>query len=226
MRISALLAILARCIDQHIFEPTYILDEEDVIRGLLMRLAGTNSKMESFCRGLLLSIFPEEQARNAAKAVERVVREVGWYIQDLLPVSQYESFRSGLEQVVEQARDAWHIMQRAKDKFEPNFELSHYEDIQYQTLGFEEVDISAIEQNLTSASEGDEEVLVIFPRVYLIDDAEPDPITPGVVLMKSQTVQAAAEMERKNSSSPTAGKAAPRARPNRSRKSISSNGGK
>ena len=182
--------------------------------------------MESFCRGLLLSIFPEEQARNAAKAVERVVREVGWYIQDLLPVSQYESFRSGLEQVVEQARDAWHIMQRARDKFEPNFELSRYEDIQYQALGFEEVDISAREQNLTSASEGDEELLVIFPRVYLIDDAEPDPITPGVVLMKSQTVQAAEEMERKNSSSPTAGKAAPRARPNRSRKSISSNGGK
>jgi hypothetical protein len=44
MCIATLLAILARCIDQHIFQLTYILHEEDVIRHLLVRPAVANSK--------------------------------------------------------------------------------------------------------------------------------------------------------------------------------------
>jgi hypothetical protein len=50
---------------------------------------------------------------------------------------------------------------------------------------------------LTRASEADEELLVIFLRIYLIEDAELDPITNGVVLMKSQSRKAAEEIERR-----------------------------
>jgi hypothetical protein len=35
-----------------------------------------NSKKESFCHSILLSILPEEQARNATNAVETVVRGI------------------------------------------------------------------------------------------------------------------------------------------------------
>jgi hypothetical protein len=69
---------------------------------------------------------------------------------------------------------------------------------------------------------------VIFPRIYIIEDDEPDPITHGVVLMKSQSTAAAEEeeAERRKASSPTAGKAAPKSRSNKTRnKSISLNGG-
>ena len=65
-----MLAILARCINLHLFKSTYLLDDEGEIRRLLVRLAVANSKKESFYRAFLLSIFLEDQTRNATEAVE------------------------------------------------------------------------------------------------------------------------------------------------------------
>lgn len=207
----------------YIFQPTCILEEDDEIRLLLIRLAVMNSKKESFCRGLLLSMDPEEQTKIASKRVERVIKEVAWFVRDLLSVVQYESFKLSLEKVVQRACDFWRIIQYAREKFEPYFELNHYNDFEWQPLRFE-----GGEQSMLRSSNGDEELLVIFPRIYIIEDDEPDPITHGVVLMKSQSTAAAEEeeAERRKASSPTAGKAAPKSRSNKTRnKSISLNGG-
>jgi hypothetical protein len=110
MRIAAMLAILARCINLHVFQPTYLLDEKDEIRRLLIRLTVADSKKESFCRAVLLSMFPEIQAKNAAKAVERVVREISWSVRKLISDTQYDRFKLGLEDVVRQAHDAWQLV--------------------------------------------------------------------------------------------------------------------
>lgn len=230
MRIAAVLAIIARCIDNSIFQPTYITDEVDVIRGLLLRLAGKNSKQESFCRAILLSIFPEEQKKNATRAIRTVVTEVSPYIQELLPISQYESFRLGLEKVAKQAVEIWPTVQRASEKFEPNFDLQHSEEGEWQTLTFSNVKSTTSKEGSTKPSDGDKKLLVIFPRVYSIDDDDDDPypVTDGLVLMKSQVAAAATEeMEKRTPPSPTAGRTVPsRNRSNRSRtKSISVNSG-
>jgi hypothetical protein len=220
MRIAAMLAILARCIDTHIFLPTYILDEDEEIRPLLVHLAVTDSKKESFCRALLLSIDPEEQTKRASERVERVIREI---LQHVLPIGQYESFKSGLELLVKQACDFWRIVQHATEKYEPHFDLGHYADVKWQPLRFDDG-----EKSPTKAPDADEELLVIFPRIYLIEDDEPEPATDGVVLMKSQSAAAAEEeaAERRKLSSPTLGKAMPRSRTTRVRnKSMSLNGG-
>jgi hypothetical protein len=226
MRIAAMLAILARCIDLHIFQPTYLLDEEDEIRRLLVRLAVANSKKESFFRAVLLSIFPEGQTRNAAKAIERVVREVSWSVRRFISEAQYDRFKLGLEDVVHQAHDAWQLVQCTREKFEAFFELNHYDEIEWQPLRFDNRSAVAGKENTTRASERDDVLLVIFPRIYIVADNEPDPVTQGVVLMKSQSAAAAEEIERKHPSSPTVGRPGPRSRAIRSRtKSISLNGG-
>lgn len=65
MRIVALLVILARWINDLIFQPIYILDDEDdEVRLLLIHMAVENSKKESFFRALLLSIDPEEHEKK------------------------------------------------------------------------------------------------------------------------------------------------------------------
>lgn len=225
MPIAALLAILARRIDMYIFQPTYLEDEDDVIRQLLVRLSVEDSK-ESFCRGLLLSIRAVDQEENATNAVKRVVREVGWYVQELLSGSDYDSFRAGLDQVVRQACETWHIVQRAKERFEPNFELSPDEDLEWYPLVFGEEDAGTAEQ-IKSASDEDEELFVIFPPIFLLEDGPPYPMTSGVVLMKSQSIAATQEIESYSPSSPIAAKTASRHKPTRSRtKSVSLNGGK
>jgi hypothetical protein len=226
MRIAATLAILARCIDQHIFQPTYLLDGEDEIRRLLVRLAVADSKKESFCRAVLLSMFPEIEAKNAAKAIERVVREVSWSIRNLISDAQYDRFKLALEDVVRQAHYAWQLVQRTREKFEPFFEPRHYDDIEWQPLKLDDRSAVAGKEKMVRASERDDILLVIFPRIYVVADSEPDPVTQGVVLMKSQSAAAAEELERKHPSSPTAGKPGPRSRAIRSRTmSISKNGG-
>jgi hypothetical protein len=73
----------------------------------------------------------------------------------------------------------------------------------------------------------DDILLVIFPRIYIVADNEPDPVTAGIVLMKSQSEAAFKEIETEDVSSPTTGKPGPRSRAIRSRtKSISLNSGR
>lgn len=210
----------------YIFQPVYFEDADNVIRQLLVRLAVENSRKESFFRSLLLSTFTQEQAKHSANGVKQVVREVGWYVQELLSGADLEDFRSGLEQIAQQAREVWHIVQHARERFEPNFDLSSLEDVEWEALRFEG-EAGTKEPSLTGTSEGDQELLVIFPPIFLLEDAPPYPITNGVALMKSQARAAVEEVERKNSSSPSVGKTGPRHKPTRSRtKSISLNGGK
>lgn len=226
MRIAAMLSVLARCINLHLFKPAYLFDDESEIRGLLVRLAVANSKKESFCRASLLSIFPEDQARNAAEAVERVIREVSWSIRKLISDAQFDRFKLDLEKVVHQARDTWQLIQCTREKFEAYFELRHYDEIEWQPLRFDDRIAVAGKKNTLRASERDDALLVIFPRIYVVADDEPDPVTSGVVLTKSQSAAAAEEIETKHPSSPTTGRPGPRSKAIRSRtKSISINGG-
>ncbi|KAF8857474.1 hypothetical protein BDZ45DRAFT_803256 [Acephala macrosclerotiorum] len=220
MRIAAMLAIISRCIDQHIFHPTYNLGEGegggDGIRPLLVDLAAANSKKESHLRALLLSIEPEKQAGNASKRVEQVVTEVASYTQDVLSAVQCKKFKSGLEKVVQQALEAWQIVQCTREKFEPLFALDG--DFEWQLLSFEEGGTVNGEQNTARVVEGGEELLVIFPRICLIEDGQWALITDGVALTKSQSLVAAKEVEveierererereRSKPSSPMAGK--------------------
>jgi hypothetical protein len=72
MRIATILAIAARYINHYIFQPIYILNEDSGLRELLTHQAVIDSKKELFCRALLLSMFPKEQARTTAKRVDLV----------------------------------------------------------------------------------------------------------------------------------------------------------
>lgn len=210
MRIAIMLAILARAIDKDIFQPTYILDGESGIRELLLHQAIADSGKEAYCRSILLSMFPEEQTKVSEERVKEVIGDVGWYAQDLLSVTQFETFKAGLEQVVQNASDLWKTVQHAKQRYEPNFALEDYEDFDWEVIGFEERAAADGEEGsakVTGAG-NDEDLLVIFPRVYAVDDSDPDPITHGVVLKRSQSVEATQELERTRTANPTLGRTA------------------
>jgi len=218
MRIAAILAILARSIDKLIFQPTYLLEEDSGIRELLLREAISCSKRESFCRALLGKMLPDEQADAAKERAKRVAAHVMLEVQELLPPDDAEKFKSGLERVAQYASDVWQDIQRAKERFEYNFELVSYQDIDWQPLSLEE-DANG-EQAPTSDEGGkDLELLVVFPRLYIVEDDEPDPITPGIVLMRSQSLAAARELEKGRTSNSTFGKPpSARSKPQRTRR--------
>ena len=72
--------------------------------------------------------------------------------------------------------EAWLIAQCAKEKFEPYFVLDRdcYGDIKWRPLRFEEGSAGRGEQSTAKAFKGDEEQLVIFPRIYFIADGDPN----------------------------------------------------
>lgn len=228
MRIAAMLAILARDIDYHVFQPTYLSDDVDETRKLLLRLAMADSKRESFCRSVLISIFRDDQARNAAKRVDRVVQDTSSCVRHLLSDAEYENFRVGLKRVVHQALQAWQFIRHTTERLEPLFVLTHFEDMEWQTLKFVGPAATPPSTDGTPpAAEADDALLMIFPRIYIIDDGEPDPMTPGMALMKYQAAAATEEIERATPPSPTSGRSGTKSRVSRSarRHSVALNGG-
>lgn len=225
MRIAATLAIFARCINLHLFVPTYVPDDDDIVRPLLLRLAMADSKRESFSRSVLLSMFPEEQAKNGLEAVSQVVKEVIHYVRDLLSEGQCERLRSGLEPVARQAYQIWKGIQLAQDKFEPLFTLENFDDMEWQQLKFD-TDTPPTDKGKVKSTAGvDGAHFVIFPRIYFVDNSEPEPITQGVALMRSQLIAATEEVEKNISSSPIIGRSGARTKAGRSRaQSVSLNG--
>jgi len=214
MRIAVILAILARSLDRYFFHPTYICEEDCKVRSVLLRQAVHNSKKESFCRALLLSMFPEEQETTRGQRMESVIDDVMWAVKELLTPAKVESFQSELKAFVEDAGNTWKTMQHIRERFEPSFDLVRVEGYEWQTLLF---DTNATGEPAIQGGR-DDELLVVFPRLYIVEkNHEPEPLSTGTVLRRSQSLEAAQELE-KQPLSPTFGRAMlTRTRPQKSR---------
>lgn len=274
MRISVILAILARLIDKYLFQPSYILSEESGLREVLIRQAIENSRREAFTRGIFLATFEDEQAEVADELVTRIVKELMHHIHHLLPAAQVESFRGRLEQIVQDARDIWWKAQRLRLRLEPDFQVEDYgweKPIVFQydhgpsqisngtaavggsgkanankvdtpqqqspqsskstptktptTAGIAQPQphppplppppssatltpgispaMAAPVAPLPPLANGthmpviapDESLLLIFPRIYIVEDDDPEPVTPGTVLLRSQAEEAERELQ-------------------------------
>ncbi|EKG12925.1 hypothetical protein MPH_09917 [Macrophomina phaseolina MS6] len=279
MRIAVILAILARLIDKYLFQPSYILSEESGLREVLIRQAIENSRREAFTRGIFLATFEDEQAEVADELVTRIVKELMHHIHHLLPAPQVESFRTRLEQIVQDARDIWWKAQRLRLRLEPDFQVEDYGwekpiQFQYEHGGPSQIangkahaannnkadtpqqspqsaKSSTPKTPTTASSAGavpsqppplssatantatttttatvattpgispgmaapvaplpplmtngshipvvapDASLLLIFPRIYIVEDDDPEPVTPGTVLLKSQAEEAEREL--------------------------------
>jgi hypothetical protein len=204
MRIAAVLGILARLVDKYIFQPTYVLDENSGLRGLLRRQAIANDKKESFARGMLLSMFPEEHdPESDAKARK------DWVISDLLTEvivcgfltpEAARTFGKELEDVLVKAQESWRTVQYSKQRLEPSFRYTHDPSLRWQTLEFPIANTKEGEQPLSPiTSDGlEDEPFVIFPRIYIMK-SEQQAITAGTVLRSAQ-LRAAAQEKRENAS--------------------------
>lgn len=222
MRIAVVATILAESIDAHIFHPTYLFGDGNEARNTLSSQAMSSSKHESFCRGVLLAILPDENEEAATERVEQVVVEVMKYIKDLLPKDSIEGFISDLERLVRHAHEVWKETRMTRKFFEPVFDSNHFNNIECLSLDFGSLETSETGQERTSQGAGDEELLVVFPHLYLVEsDQIAEPVTFGRVLRKSQSLAAAQELK-EQLQSPIVGRASgPRPRRNRG-KSISS----
>lgn len=205
MRIAAVLGILARLIDHYIFQPTYLLDEESGFRELLRRQATVDQRKERFARGVVLSMFPEEQEPNALERIGCVLKDLflGADIRAILARERVDPFAAELEKFLGQVYSTWQAVQYGKQRLEPDFGHCEDSNLQWSEL---ELQVGAEADRPTSAvamDDQDDEAVVIFPRIYLME-VSPKPITTGTVLRKAHLRAAAQEVRKTLSQGPFA----------------------
>ena len=204
MRTTAILVFLARLLRRYVFQSTYLLNDDRQLREVLLHEAGINEEKETLCRALLLSMLPNEQLETTEKIISNVVQEVVGVVQTLVPLSTAEPLRKTLRPIVEDATKTWWRMQRCKGRLEADVGLEGFPDWEWNTIDIfpDNTDNSSLQQ-----SGGNDEMVVVFPRVFLMAQDGYDPVFPGFVLRQAQTIDAVREMERLEASSPTAGRA-------------------
>jgi hypothetical protein len=206
MRLAVILAILAREIDKHIFQPTYILSEGSVTRELLTDLAMKNSKKESFCRAVLLSIDPDTQARNLGDRTKQVVENVASHLAGLLSETQHNEICRSLEEVVKNAAEVWKTIQHARERYETDFDPLEWGDTEYDPFPFAG-DANAAGVRAANGDD-DENLLIVFPRICRVQNNERYPRNYATSLRRSQCMAAERELKRKEPSSPTVSRVA------------------
>ncbi|RDW69297.1 hypothetical protein BP6252_08317 [Coleophoma cylindrospora] len=200
MRIAAVLAVLAQLLNQFIFTPTYVLQEDDELREVLLHEAEAHPDRESLCRGLLLLMSDNKPFVAEEERVGAVVRKVTWVLQALVEGTFWDKFREDLKVLVEKAVRGWSDVQRHKERFEPNIDLRSLDDWEWRKVNFAE--------NVPPTGQGSPDggftksdgILVLFPGLYAVDHLEYEAIFPGVVLLASQTKLAADEVEKERTS--------------------------
>jgi hypothetical protein len=191
MRLVVMLAILAREIDQHIFQPNY-LSEESNLRTIFCKLAATDDEKEAFCRSLLLSIDSTTQQESLELRIQAIVRKVSLFLFHALSEAQYGELRQCLDNVVRRAVQVWRPIQASQKRFEPDFEPLEWDDDEWCLFRFPGEDQ---EQHENDEDNPDDILLTVFPRISLVEGNKRLPQTFVTHLMKSQKLCVAAEQE-------------------------------
>ncbi|OOF97962.1 hypothetical protein ASPCADRAFT_128143 [Aspergillus carbonarius ITEM 5010] len=191
IRLAIILAVLAREIDRHIFQPCYITPEDTRIREILVELAVTNSEKESFCRSLLHSINVEAQEKALSLIIQTVVSRVLSYLENLLTETQRTSMHASLERIVQKAAEVWQPIRRAKKRYEPDFEQPGTNEY---WLPFTLAENDRPEAQTVRDTQ-DEHALTIFPRLSVIEEDTVTTHTVVIQLGKSSSIVCAASSE-------------------------------
>jgi hypothetical protein len=191
MRLTIILAFLAREIDRNIFQPTYISADDNGIREILADLAMVDHEKESFCRGILLSIDPEKQTANLEKRKDIIIRNIESRLKNLFPRPQLDKVLGGVEVILQQASQTWELIQRSRDRYEPDFEPLEWDEFECDRLP---------KVNGADGNTEDEAVLTVLPRISRVKNNTRDALSCVTVLTRSQCL--VAEQEQTELASP------------------------
>lgn len=200
MRLAVFMGLLARELNEHIFQPYYMSLSEIDIREISVDLAMKDSKKESYCRAILLAMNPEKQKMILEERKKTFLRNIGSYLLDLLPPVQYDELRQSLEAVAERACETWRSFQYNRSRYEPDFDLLDWGDEEWEPFPFTRN--SNTSEQLNFNGDMDEAVLTILPRICRVGNGECKPCNYGTVLTRYQCSGADRELRRKEPSSP------------------------
>jgi hypothetical protein len=198
MRVTVILAILARLLDKHVFNPNFLFEGGSETRHIFLRLAMENSERESFCRALFASSLMTEQERTVEDRIELTMNDMLSHVGGLLPENSCDSFEADLEHLIRSAYELWKAVARDQRYFEPNFQHGPSTNLAWRSFSLSDTDRAG--EVVEVESRDDPGMLAVFPRLYIVEDnGELVSISTGALLRKSQTLEATNEIERDDS---------------------------
>ncbi|GAM40404.1 hypothetical protein TCE0_039f12734 [Talaromyces pinophilus] len=204
MRLAVFLGLLARELVELIFQPCYISLNELDIRNVLLEVAMTDSKKESYYRAILLAMGSNKQKTVLEERKKTFLQNVEANLSDLLPEAQYTELRQILEVVVEKACETWKFFQYSRNRYELDFDLLEWGG-DWDPFPFQSS--SNLGQEQSPNGDADEPVLAIFPRICRVGNGEFKPLNFGTVLTRYQCADADRELRKKEPSNPRAARA-------------------
>lgn len=122
------------------------------------------------------------------------------YFDGLLADTQCAALHESLTNVVRRAVEVWHPIQRAKQKFEVDFDAAGDDLVPFEpTIEMQKAANEINGTNNQNSTNGDIQphwertALTVFPRLLVIDTAEFSVYTPAVQLTRSQLLWTTAE---------------------------------
>ncbi|KAJ5951300.1 uncharacterized protein N7479_009713 [Penicillium vulpinum] len=192
IRLAVILTILSKEIDKHIFQPNYLVPEDAQLRVTMSQLAGTDGDKESFCRSMLLSIDEKAQQESLQFRIQSIVGKVSSCVHNLLSGAQYNELRESIASVVQRAIDVWLPIQRAQQKYEPDFDPLDWDDNEWAMFNLPGENT---EKNTIAHSIASDTLLTIFPRISQVKDQRRYPLTFVTQLTRSHPLYIQAEQE-------------------------------
>jgi hypothetical protein len=188
MRCVAILASVARIFADYLFQPTYLLPANSGMRDLLARQAKEHGAKESNLRASLQALLPGEQELASSKAIGTACDAIIALVSEFLPHTDEASFRTQLRDIAEEACETWQEICRSTDAARTSFEVTHYDNWNWDQLTFQSGQaVTSDLGQLSAEEEQDAVVFAVFPRLYVSFEGDEDPETHGVVFMRSQT---------------------------------------
>ncbi|KAK8065508.1 hypothetical protein PG997_012255 [Apiospora hydei] len=210
MRVAALAGILGWVCAQHIFQPTYLLQCNELC-GVLASLADDDHGRETYLRSVLLPVSPSRQKENGKKRIQQAVFDILACVAPLLPKSRQEDVKSSLEAVCKHICGQWMRLQLLEEKIEPSFDAYDGDDwklIELPAFGGSVAALPPHDHNADGgggggsssgestgtcavAEEGISDIediaAVLWPSFLSSRDGESELLTEGVVIAKAQT---------------------------------------
>ncbi|KAH6848137.1 hypothetical protein B0I37DRAFT_415814 [Chaetomium sp. MPI-CAGE-AT-0009] len=125
MRIAAFLAVLVHQIRQHIFQPTYLLQDRTGLNKFLDDLTDSDAESEAHLRSVIVRLadsMPEETNAVIASRITTVVINVLDYVRDLIPEKSRPGFETKLRNFCAEACEQWKFIQKLDGKINVDFD--------------------------------------------------------------------------------------------------------
>lgn len=196
------MALLAQALQEHIFAPNYLLEDDDELRYIITTMADTEKK--TLLRGILLSISEDDARKETVKAarVTAAIEETLEPLQTLIPAELEARLKANLEEAIGKAATAWEHLQRSQSHYESSTLATR---ASWEWLSIQAKDGGELVQVHSSAFEEDEVLMVVFPRACAIDRSKKPvftPAFPGIVFQKSQTMEVTESTSEVDNASP------------------------